>query len=213
MVLGDEKEGMQLKLEKKSKKCNKHAATSALGVTAADVKAEEGDFSFDEEKLAVSETRKERDKEAMETKAAGENDVCDIKRKKKRGGKCSGKSNKNSDEGAVKSVEKKKKNKLKKSSLDEPLDTSASALASASETRDSDKVVETLGEVSGGNTVDKIKRKKKSKKNTKTAATNGVGVTNTDVKAKSDDCDIKREKKKNMENILGSPVKTAMRLL
>ncbi|XP_059283291.1 LOW QUALITY PROTEIN: uncharacterized protein LOC132036899 [Lycium ferocissimum] len=191
--MGDENESMLRKLEKKSKKSNKKAATTVPGVTANNVKAEECDFSFNEEKLAVLETKKERDKEVMETKAAGESEECDIKRKKKReSGKSPGKSKKGSDEDAVKCVEKKKKNKLKKSCLDEPSDTKTSASASASETRNSDKVVETLGEVSGGNAVDEIKRKK-FKKNIKTAATNGLGVTNTDDRAKSDDCDIKRK--------------------
>ncbi|XP_060204376.1 RNA polymerase I termination factor [Lycium barbarum] len=194
--MGDENESMLRKLEKKSKKSNKKAATTGPGVTANNVKAEECDFSFNEEKLAVLETKKEKDKEVMETKAAGESEECDIKRKKKReGGKSPGKSKKGSDEDAVKCVEKKKKNKLKKSCLDEPSDTKTSTSASASETRNSDKVVETLGEVSGGNAVDEIRRKK-SKKDIKTAATNGLGVTNTDDKAKSDDCDSKRKKER-----------------
>ncbi|KAJ8536621.1 hypothetical protein K7X08_035022 [Anisodus acutangulus] len=192
--MGDEKEGMLRKREKKSKKSNKNASTSGLEVTANNVKAEEDDFSFEEEKLAVSETRKERDKEVMETKAAGESDV---KRKKKReGGKRPGKFNDDSDENVVKCVEKKKKKNLKKSCLDEPSDTKTSTPASASEMRDSDKVVETLGGVSGGNALDEIKRNKKSKKNIKIAAANSVGVTNTDVKAMSDDCDIKRKKER-----------------
>ncbi|KAK4350679.1 hypothetical protein RND71_029992 [Anisodus tanguticus] len=195
--MGDEKEGMLRKREKKSKKSNKNASTSGLEVTANNVKAEEDDFSFEEEKLAVSETRKERDKEVMETKAAGESDECDVKRKKKREGrKRPGKFNNDSDEDVVKCVEKKKKKKLKKSCLDEPSDTKTSTPASASEVRDSDKVVETLGEVSGGNALDEIKRNKKSKKNIKIDAANSVGVTNTDVKAMCDDCDIKRKKER-----------------
>ncbi|MCD7450078.1 hypothetical protein HAX54_003496 [Datura stramonium] len=169
MVLGDkEEEGMLRKLEKKSKK-NKGKL------------------------ITVLETMKERDKEVIETKATVDNDGCDVKRKKKKeGGKCSERSNKDSDEDAVRCVEKKKNNKLKRSCLDETLDTKTSAPTSASEK--GDKVVETLGKVSDGNVVDEIKRKKKSKKNTMTTSTIGAGVTNTEVKSMSDDCDIKRKK-------------------
>ncbi|XP_055825734.1 RNA polymerase I termination factor [Solanum dulcamara] len=144
---------------------------------------------------------KKSNKNAATSGLGGESDECDVKRKKNREcGKHSEKSNKDSDGNVVKCVEKKKKKKLKKSCLNEPLDTKTSAPASASEMRDSDKVVETLGEVSGGEAVDEIRRKKKSKKNTKT--TNGVEVTKTDIKAKSikaksDDCDIKRKKERD----------------
>lgn len=134
---------------------------------------------------------KKSNKNAASSGLGGESDECDVKRKKKREG---GKPNKVSDEYAVKCVEKKKKNKLKKSYLNEPLDTKTSAPASATEMRDNDKVVETLGEVSGGDVVDVITRKKKSKKNIKTI--NGVDVTNTDIKVKSDDSDIKRKKER-----------------
>ncbi|KAL3374346.1 hypothetical protein AABB24_006028 [Solanum stoloniferum] len=136
---------------------------------------------------------KKSKKNAATSGLGGESDECDFKRKKKReGGKHSGKPNKVSDEDVVKCVEKKKKkkNKLKKSCLNEPLDTKTSA----TEMQDNDKVVETLGEVSGGDVVDVIRRKKKSKKNIKTI--NGVEVTNTDIKAKSDDFDIKRKKER-----------------
>ncbi|KAM3381351.1 RNA polymerase I termination factor [Capsicum galapagoense] len=157
MDQGDEKEDMLRKLEKKSKKSNKNAATSGLG---------------------------------------GESDGCEVKKKKKRkGGEHPGKCNKDNDEDVVKYVERKKNNKLKKSCLNEPpLDFKISAPASASEMRDSEKVVETLGEISSGDVVDEIRRKKKSKKNIKT--TNVVGVANTDIEAKTDDCDLKRKKEK-----------------
>ncbi|PHT60783.1 hypothetical protein T459_35367 [Capsicum annuum] len=157
MDQGDEKEDMLRKLEKKSKKSNKNAATSGLG---------------------------------------GESDGCEVKKKKKRkGGEHPGKCNKDNDEDVVKYVERKKNNKLKKSCLNEPpLDFKISAPASASEMRDSEKVVETLGEISSGDVVDEIRRKKKSKKNVKT--TNVVGVANTDIEAKTDDCDLKRKKEK-----------------
>ncbi|KAL3342671.1 hypothetical protein AABB24_026612 [Solanum stoloniferum] len=136
---------------------------------------------------------KKSNKNAATSGLGGESDECDIKRKKKReGGKHSGKPNKVSDEDVVKCVEKKKKkkNKLKKSCLNEPLDTKTSA----TEMRDNDKVVETLGKVSGGDAVYVIRRKKKSKKNIKTI--NGVEVTSTDIKAKSDDSDIKGKKER-----------------
>ncbi|KAM3247253.1 RNA polymerase I termination factor [Capsicum annuum] len=157
MDQGDEKEDMLRKLEKKSKKSNKNAATSGLG---------------------------------------GESDGCEVKKKlKRKGGEHPGKCNKDSDEDVVKYVERKKNNKLKKSCLNEPpLDFKISAPASASEMRDSEKVVETLGEISSGDVVDEIRRKKKSKKNIKT--TNVVGVANTDIEAKTDDCDLKRKKEK-----------------
>ncbi|TMW84754.1 hypothetical protein EJD97_024470 [Solanum chilense] len=136
---------------------------------------------------------KKSNKNAATSGLGGESDESDVKRKKKREG---GKPNKVSDEYVVKCVEKKKKkkNKLKKSYLNEPLDTKTSTPASATEMRDNDKVVETLGEVSGGYVVDVITRKKKSKKNIKTI--NGVEVTNTDIKVKSDDSDIKRKKER-----------------
>lgn len=127
---------------------------------------------------------------------AGESDECDVRKKKKREGReHPGKSNKDSDEDVGKCVEKKKNNKPKKSCLKEPLDTKTSAPASASEKQDSDKVVETLSEVSSGDVVDEIRKKNKSKKNIKT--TNGIGVTNTDIKAESDDFDIKKKKERD----------------
>ncbi|KAH0685803.1 hypothetical protein KY285_016361 [Solanum tuberosum] len=149
-------------------------------------------FSTGEDMLRKPEKKsKKSNKNAATGGLGGESDVCEVKRKKKReGGKNSGKPNKVSDE----DVEKEKKNKLKKSCLNEPFDTKTSAPASATEMRDSDKVVETLGEVSGGDVVDENRRKKKSKKNIKT--TNGVEMTNTDIKAKSDDSDIKRKKER-----------------
>ncbi|CAN4087905.1 unnamed protein product [Withania somnifera] len=104
-------------------------------------------------------------KNASISDLGGESDECDVKRKKKgEGGEHPGKSNKDSDENFGRCVEKKKNKKPKKSCLNEPLDTKSSAPASASEMRDSDKVVETLSEVSSGEVVDEIMRKKKSKK-------------------------------------------------
>lgn len=140
---------------------------------------------------------KKNNKNAASSGLGGETEEFDVKRKKKReGGKHSGKPNKDCDEDVVKCAKKKikKKNKLKKSCLNEPLDTKTGAPAGANEMRESGEIVETLGEVCGGDVVDKIRRKKKYKKSIKT--TNGVEVTNTDIKAKSDDCGIKRKKKR-----------------
>ncbi|XP_009760244.1 uncharacterized protein LOC107793427 [Nicotiana tabacum] len=202
MVIGDEKVGMLPKQKKKSKKSNKNAATNGPGVEVADVEMLNGDFSFEEEKLSVVETKKERNKAKMETKTVGESDDRDIKKKKKReGGKHPGKSIKGSDEDVAISVEKKKPNKLKRSHQDErellldaPLDTKTIAHASASETRDSKKVVEALSEVSGGDAVEEIRRKKKSKKCNNNAPTRGVGLTNSDVRAVEGDLSLEEEK-------------------
>ncbi|KAK4363321.1 hypothetical protein RND71_018562 [Anisodus tanguticus] len=146
MVQGDEKVGILMKSDKKSKKRKTNVRTNGLGATKADVKAVECDISFKEEKLSSVGTRKGRDNAKMETKTPRESEDSDIKRKKERGdGKHPGKSSKDGHEDAVKKVVK-KKNKLKNEQETlimhvASLDTKLIAHESSSETQEN-KVVE-----------------------------------------------------------------------
>ncbi|CAN4085363.1 unnamed protein product [Withania somnifera] len=139
---------------------------------------------------------KKSNKNAAFSDLGGESDECEVnKKKKKRTVENILESPRKTVMKMLGNVLKKENNKQKKSCLNEPLDTKTIATASASEMQDSDKVVETLSEVSSGDVVDEIRKMNKSRKNIKT--TNGIGVINTDIKAKSDDRDIKRNKERD----------------
>ncbi|XP_060179930.1 uncharacterized protein LOC132609794 [Lycium barbarum] len=162
---------MLMKPEKKSKKRKKSASTNGVGVTKGDANSAELDLSFKQERLSVVGTWKERDKAKMETKAPGESEAHNVKRKKERGsGKQCGKSSKDGCEDAVKSaVKRRKKLKNEGETLhDSLLDTKTIAPESSNETQET-KAVETLCEGSGGNLIDGVNRKKRKKEKGKKA--------------------------------------------
>ncbi|OIT29263.1 PREDICTED: transcription termination factor 1-like [Nicotiana attenuata] len=101
--------------KKKSKKSNNNARTTDVGLPNSDVRAVEGDLSLEEEKLCIVKTKEKNEKVNKETKAAGESEDYDVKRKK---GK-KGRTFKDGAEAALESVEEKKSKKLKKSCRDE----------------------------------------------------------------------------------------------
>ncbi|MCE5165855.1 hypothetical protein HAX54_012679, partial [Datura stramonium] len=143
-----------MKSDKKSKK--KNAAANDSEVTEGDVKAIEHDLCSKEEKLSFKGTRKEKDKAKMETKAPGESEDSDIKRKKERG--CEKQPGKSSKDGCRVAVKKKLKNEQETLIMhDASLDTKTIAHKSAT------LAVEMLSEGSGGNLTDKVKWKKRKK--------------------------------------------------
>ncbi|XP_033509627.1 uncharacterized protein [Nicotiana tomentosiformis] len=205
MVKGDEKVGMLMKSEKKSKKRKKSASSNGLGVTKGDVEAVACDLSFKEENLSFIGTKKERYKAKMETKAPVESEDRDVKRKKERRG---GKSSKDSCNDAVKNVVKKKnkwKNERETLTMhDASFDTKTIAHESASETQET-MAVETLNEGSDVNVIDEVKSKKrkKEKRKKKEGQIDVVaGVSQDDVTAteevtnsKIDEANIRKRKK------------------
>ncbi|XP_015085729.1 uncharacterized protein LOC107028977 [Solanum pennellii] len=162
---------MLMKSEKKSKNRKKNVVTDDSEVTKGDVKDVDHDSCFKEESLSFTGIRKERDKTKMETQAPGESEDSYIKIKKERGGgKQHGKYSKDGCEDTVENVFKKKKKLKNEQDIlmmhDASLDTKTLAHESASRTHET-KAVETLGEGSGGNLTDEVKRKKKKKKKDK----------------------------------------------
>ncbi|MCD7450474.1 hypothetical protein HAX54_006545 [Datura stramonium] len=147
IVQEDEKVGMLMKSDKKSKK--KNAAPNDSEVTKGDVKAIEHDLCSKEEKLSCKGTRKEKDKAKMEIKAPGESEDSDIKRKKERG--CAKQPGKLSKDGCGDAVKKKLKNEQETLIMHAAsLDTKTIAHESATKTQET-IAVEMLSKGSGGN--------------------------------------------------------------